>query len=476
MPRNNKSRTPQPVNMGSNILIVALTLCSVASSWGWREGSVVSEELFAAANPDAYLTAHECEVFSPGKSVIVLLQPELIAKKGYPAETHTVTTEDGYILTMHRIPYGKSGPSNNRPAVFVQHGLLCSSAAWVIMEPEKSLDVLALVATALIPTGQEAPSLPLSADVSLLVILEECSLVATSGQSPEGSLESGNTRGSTYSKEHVSLKSTDNEFWDFSWHESGVYDLPAMIDYVLSRTSQSNLFYIGHSMGTTMFYVMASMRPEYNAKIRAQFSLAPVAFMSNLKSPVIRLMATFEDTLEILMKMVGMHEFLPNSEFLTLVGGVFCNDDAITQKLCDNILFLLCGYDQDQLNTTALPVLLGHIPAGASTNQMVHYAQGVNSAKFRQFSYGLIKNLATYGSLTPPDYDLSKITAPVYLHWSDNDWMADPKDVQELNGKLPNVKGSIRVPYAAFNHLDYMWAIDGKTLLYDTVLENMKKY
>nr|CAD7410797.1 unnamed protein product [Timema cristinae] len=154
--------------MGSNILIVALTLCSVASSWGWREGSVVSEELFATANPDAYLTAHECEVFSPGKSVIVL-QPELIAKKGYPAETHTVTTEDGYILTLHRIPYGKSGPSNNRPAVFVQHGLLCSSDAWVIMEPEKSLDVLALKATALIPTGQEAPSLPLSAGLRMFL-------------------------------------------------------------------------------------------------------------------------------------------------------------------------------------------------------------------------------------------------------------------------------------------------------------------
>ncbi|CAG2069035.1 unnamed protein product, partial [Timema podura] len=129
----------------------------------------------------------------------------------------------------------------------------------------------------------------------------------------------------------------------------------------------------------------------------------------------------------ILLKMIGVYEFLPNSEFLTLVGGLFCDDDDITQQLCDNVLFLLCGYDQDQLNTTALPVLLGHIPAGASTNQMIHYSQGVNSAKFRQFSYGLIKNLATYGSLTPPDYDLSKITAPVFLHWSDNDLMADPK-------------------------------------------------
>nr|CAD7204041.1 unnamed protein product [Timema douglasi] len=414
-------RTPQPVNMGSNILIVALTLCSVASSWGWREGSVVSEELFATANPDVYLTA-----------------PELIAKKGYPAETHTVTTEDGYILTLHRIPYGKSGPSNNRPAVFVQHGLLCSSAAWVLMEPEKSLAFIL-------------------ADAGYDVWL-------------------GNTRGNTYSKKHVSLKSTDKAYWAFSWHESGVYDLPAMIDYVLSRTGQSNLYYIGHSMGTTMFYVMASMRPEYNAKIRAQFSLAPVAFMSNLKSPVIRLMATFDNTLDVLLKMIGVYEFLPNSEFLTLVGGVFCKDDAITQKLCGNVLFLMCGFNQDQLNTTLLPVIMGHLPAGSSTNQLLHYAQGINSAKYREFSYGMIKNLATYGSLTPPDYDLSKITAPVFLHWSDNDWMADTKDVRELESKLPNVKGSIRVPLATFNHLDYMWAIDAKPLLYDTVLENMKKF
>nr|CAD7603633.1 unnamed protein product [Timema genevievae] len=120
---------PQPVNMGSNILIVALTLCSVTSSWGWREGSVVSEELFAAANPDTYLTA-----------------PELIAKKGYPAETHTVTTEDGYILTLHRIPYGKS--------------------AFIL------------------------------ADAGYDVWL-------------------GNTRGNTYSKKHVSLKSTDKAYWAF---------------------------------------------------------------------------------------------------------------------------------------------------------------------------------------------------------------------------------------------------------------------
>jgi hypothetical protein len=31
--------------------------------------------------------------------------PLMIAKMGYPAETHEVITEDGYILQMHRIPF-----------------------------------------------------------------------------------------------------------------------------------------------------------------------------------------------------------------------------------------------------------------------------------------------------------------------------------------------------------------------------------
>ena len=31
---------------------------------------------------------------------------------GYPEETHYVTTEDGYILTLHRIPAGKDDRYN----------------------------------------------------------------------------------------------------------------------------------------------------------------------------------------------------------------------------------------------------------------------------------------------------------------------------------------------------------------------------
>lgn len=56
-----------------------------------------------------------------------------------------------------------------------------------------------------------------------------------------------------------------------------VYDLPAMIDYVLEVSGEKAVYYVGHSMGTTMTYVLLSMMPEYNEKIRLSVSLAPVA-------------------------------------------------------------------------------------------------------------------------------------------------------------------------------------------------------
>ncbi len=42
----------------------------------------------------------------------------------------------------------------------------------------------------------------------------------------------GNARGNTYSKRHISLRHDDSRFWDFSFHEMALYDLPSEIDYI----------------------------------------------------------------------------------------------------------------------------------------------------------------------------------------------------------------------------------------------------
>lgn len=75
----------------------------------------------------------------------------------------------------------------------------------------------------------------------------------------------------------------------FSYHELGIYDLPAMIDYILDTTRHEKMYYIGHSEGTTQFWVMASEKPEYNSKIILMIGLAPAAFSGNIRGPIKKL-------------------------------------------------------------------------------------------------------------------------------------------------------------------------------------------
>lgn len=57
-----------------------------------------------------------------------------------------------------------------------------------------------------------------------------------------------------------------------------------MVNFILKRTGSSQLIHVGHSMGNTAFYVMASTKPEMTDKIVAHVSLAPVVYMTHMKS------------------------------------------------------------------------------------------------------------------------------------------------------------------------------------------------
>ncbi|KAJ4452217.1 hypothetical protein ANN_03735 [Periplaneta americana] len=170
----------------------------------------------------------------------------MIVYDGYPQETHIVVTEDGYALTVHRIPHGR-GKGNStgcdKAAVVLVHGLFGSSAYWLFTGVDSALSYM------LADRGY---------DVWMF-----------------------NARGNLYSTKYTPERDPrTKEFWDFSWHESGVYDLPAVIDYILEMTGKEKIFYVGHSMGNAIFYVMMSQRPEYNDKVTAMISLAPIAYMN----------------------------------------------------------------------------------------------------------------------------------------------------------------------------------------------------
>lgn len=73
---------------------------------------------------------------------------------------------------------------------------------------------------------------------------------------------------------------------------------------------------------------------------------------------------------------------------------------------------------------------------------------------FSQFDYRDVKkNREVYGSDSPPPYNLTAITAPVNLYYSDNDDTAIIENALKLRQQLPNVKSSYQVPIAEFGHV-----------------------
>ncbi|EFN67149.1 Lipase 3 [Camponotus floridanus] len=360
---------------------------------------------------------------------VILNTLEMIRRAGYPAEAHVIMTEDGYLLTLHRIP----GRNDSVP-VLLQHGLLGSSADWVILGKGKALVYLL-------------------ADQGYDVWL-------------------GNFRGNTYSRAHISLSPSNSTFWDFSFNELGIYDLPAMITFITNMRSQPLHTYIGHSMGTTTFYVMASERPEIARMVQMMISLAPTAFVSHMQSPI-RFLVPFWKGLKRMVQFFFHGEFLP-SDFVRLLAKYGCTH-GFTKNICANIIFTIFGYDYKQFNYALEPVIVSHDPAGTSVKMIAHYVQALQTGKFRKYDYGHAKNLLIYHSVEPPSYKLANITVPIALLYSANDWLISIEDVRRLYHLLPNVVDMYEVSWPKFNHVDFLWAKDAPKLVYERVLKIMKR-
>jgi hypothetical protein len=60
------------------------------------------------------------------------------------------------------------------------------------------------------------------------------------------------------------------------------------------------------------------------------------------------------NTLQWLLDLMGIYEFMPSSELLSFVGQFLCNSEAITADICSNVLFIIAGFDSEQLNKVSV--------------------------------------------------------------------------------------------------------------------------
>lgn len=336
----------------------------------------------------------------------------LANKYGLNCEEHDVVTQDGYILSLFRIPGDRTRP------VLLMHGILDSADTFMIRGNTSMVAVLA-------NTGY---------DVWV-----------------------GNERGNRYSRRHVTLDpNNDKQFWDFSFHEMGMYDLPAFIDYILYRTGQSKLSCIGHSQGNTIFYVLGSMRPEYNDKIRLMIALAPICYLYHLPEPAKSIVQAWPVISDFLTAVGHEEVFGHNSIERKIVKSLCRRKDSY--ELCGKgILMNIAGNDPEELEPEFLTTVVAYYPSSTSRKCGTHLLQMGLKKDFSQIDYGAMGNLAAYNSVTPPNYDLGKVTMKIALLVASNDKMNSLTDVKILRRRLPNVVDYYVISWSKFNHADYVW-------------------
>ncbi|RZC42363.1 Abhydro lipase domain containing protein, partial [Asbolus verrucosus] len=169
--------------------------------------------------------------------------PQIIEKYAGVVEIHHVTTEDGYILTLFRIPR-----SNPKGVILIHHSIATYSHIYVW----QGNNSLALV---LWHNGY---------DVWL-----------------------ANHRGTSYSDKHVNMTSSDYRYWDFSFHEIGLYDVSSEVKFIREKSNGMKIIFMGHSLGSAAGLVYASLKSnEAAAYLKSMILLATSCYFEHTTSAI----------------------------------------------------------------------------------------------------------------------------------------------------------------------------------------------
>ncbi|NP_001268622.1 tear acid lipase-like protein precursor [Mesocricetus auratus] len=332
---------------------------------------------------------------------------------GYTSEEYEAVTEDGYILPLNRIPHGKNNINSTAPkkVVLCQHGLFSTAGVWVSNPPSNSLAFIL-------------------ADAGFDVWM-------------------GNSRGSTWAKKHLYLDPNSKEFWAFSFDEMIKYDLPATINFILKKTGQKQIYYIGHSQGALIALGAFSTNQKLAEKIKLCFLLAPIATLKHVEGIVSLLPYFYPTAFKVVF---SEKEFLSAVAFSKL-HGYSCNAKVINDG-CVAIFLSMTGYVPQHLNKSRVDVYIRHSLAGTSVQTLLHYRQAIKKGVFEAYDWGSQSlNMLHYNQTTPPLYNVEDMKIPTAMWSGGKDSLADTKDVAHLVPKISNL--IYHKITADFSHLDF---------------------
>jgi len=197
----------------------------------------------------------------------------------------------------------------------------------------------------------------------------------------------GNNRGNKYSMTHETLDPLSKEYFSYSFQEHGKYDVPAMIDKALEVSGKRKLSYVGHSQGNTqMFYALATNQQELASKVNLFVALAPTVKFNYQKhalefGPLLKLFG--DDLLRMILKEMKLYA-ITKEDVLHKLNRIIPGFDLgkFMSYLFDAVIGSPIYDSQEWLKQLA--ALQGF---KASTQQLLHYAQIMQSKRFEHFDF-----------------------------------------------------------------------------------------
>jgi len=207
-----------------------------------------------------------------------------------------------------------------------------------------------------------------------------------------------------------------------------------MIDTVLSVSARTNLSFIGHSMGTTAFLILASTRPDRVRPVSRAVFLAPVVEPHNMRNLVGRL-SYLHRFYRWAVETIQVLEILPSSMLIEKL--------TWDHLVHHGLRFSLFGRTRADKKDNMMLARICHHAKSSKTSiyTILHYAQNIASKVFNAYNWeDKTENVKRYGSENPPIYDLSQVDTETVLFWSPNDSLSSQEDMERLVKELPNLQ------------------------------------
>ncbi|CAG9771583.1 unnamed protein product [Ceutorhynchus assimilis] len=391
-----------------------------------------------------YLTLFHILKFSHGFVFPSFMDPdtgkhlyEFMESHDWVYENHTVVSPDGYHINAVRLPRARGEiPGNKKkPCVLLVHGYASQPQLFMV----KLNDSLAMM---LVEAGF---------DVWIMA-----------------------TRGCVYSLKHEFLSPKDAKYWDFSFHEVSYYDVPAYMDHIRNVTGNEKISYVGHSMGALVFLAFAATRPEYLKRIDSAHAWAPVVY--NKYARTLEDERSWQEVRDEQIRKGGVKGDNEWSQLRMWLAIIFCNEKSPFLENCTGIHDRF-GPDRSQVDKPKLLVHMTNEPSGSSFKTYLHFLQMHKADRFQFYDYELFENLKRYGRFKPPLYNLRSISGkvPIIISYGLNDYYGGPEDFERLIAEIPGAIGHI-VPWPFFNHVDFVFAKDAKTFVYNDCVRMLKMY